>query len=394
MSRPGILLDRDGTINVDYHYVGHVERVQLIPGAAQAIARFNSAGIPVAIVTNQGGVARGFYPEHNVHEVHDYIARELARHGAHVDLFLYSPHHPEGNLNQYKVYSSYHKPAPGMAYQASSILDLNLYRSWVVGDRITDVELARNIDADCVYLGAEPLPHWYSTEGIYRYPSLAAAAGFIIERITGMSQGEFPTQNYYGVASYFSDYTTEITNVFSLLNLADLDKVAKRLMEAYDMEQGVFVAGNGGSAALASHFACDHFKGVGTEDYWHPQVVDLTSNTSLITAIANDIGYDAIFSYQIERQATENDVLVTFSVSGNSGNIVRAIQCAKEMGMATISIVSLAGGKAATMSDITVHIPSGNYGVVEDAMQVIMHSLAQFIRQHRMQDDEIHSVRF
>jgi histidinol-phosphate phosphatase family protein len=99
--RPGILLDRDGTINVDYHYVGHIERVQLIPGAADAIRRFNRAGIPVAIVTNQGGVARGFYPKSNVRKVHDYIKRELALHDAHIDMFLYSPHHPDGNIKEY-----------------------------------------------------------------------------------------------------------------------------------------------------------------------------------------------------------------------------------------------------------------------------------------------------
>src|ERR1700748_614971 len=96
--RPGILLDRDGTIIEDYHYVGHIERVQLKPGAAEAIRRFNEAGIPVAIVTNQSGVARGFYPESNVNLVHNYIAHELSRHGSFIDLFFYSPHHPDGNV--------------------------------------------------------------------------------------------------------------------------------------------------------------------------------------------------------------------------------------------------------------------------------------------------------
>lgn len=77
--RPGVLLDRDGTIIVDYHYVGHIPRVQFIPGAIEAIRRFNKAGIPVTIVTNQSDVARGFYPESNVIEVHQYIQRELAQ---------------------------------------------------------------------------------------------------------------------------------------------------------------------------------------------------------------------------------------------------------------------------------------------------------------------------
>ncbi|HWI69713.1 MAG TPA: HAD family hydrolase, partial [Nitrospiraceae bacterium] len=200
--RPGILLDRDGTINVDYHYVGHIERVQLVSGAAEAIARFNRAGIPVAVVTNQGGVARGFYPEDNVREVHEYIQRELALHGAHIDLFLYSPHHMEGNIKEYTQCSSWHKPRSGMAHEAARALGLDLHESWVVGDRLTDMEFASRIGANAVYLGYEPLKLYMSH--FYPFQSLADAAGFIIERITGVSQSEFPTMNYSGMISYWT----------------------------------------------------------------------------------------------------------------------------------------------------------------------------------------------
>src|SRR2546421_3537025 len=91
--RPGILLDRDGTIIVDHGYVGSVDRVEFIDGAPEAIARFNRAGVPVAVVTNQAGVARGMYGIDDVIKVHRYIADHLAGHGAHVDLFLFSPYH-------------------------------------------------------------------------------------------------------------------------------------------------------------------------------------------------------------------------------------------------------------------------------------------------------------
>src|SRR5579863_828776 len=95
-ARPGILLDRDGTIIVDHGYVGSVDRVEFIDGAADAIAAFNRAGLPVAVVTNQAGVARGLYALDDVGRVHRYIAEQLARSGAHVDLFLYCPYHPAG----------------------------------------------------------------------------------------------------------------------------------------------------------------------------------------------------------------------------------------------------------------------------------------------------------
>src|SRR5262247_2350303 len=90
--RPGVLLDRDGTIIVDHGYVGSIDRVEFIEGSAEAIARFNRAGIPVAVVTNQAGVARGLYGIEDVGRVHDYIAKRLAEHEAHVDLFVYCPY--------------------------------------------------------------------------------------------------------------------------------------------------------------------------------------------------------------------------------------------------------------------------------------------------------------
>src|SRR5215831_16884501 len=137
--RAGVLLDQDGTIIVDYHYVGHVERVQFIPGAIDAIRRFNQAHIPVFILTNKGGVARGFFSEADVYTINDYINAELALHGARVDGFYYSPHHPDGTVTPYARESYDHKPNPGMALHAAEDHDLDLTRSVVVGDRMTDV---------------------------------------------------------------------------------------------------------------------------------------------------------------------------------------------------------------------------------------------------------------
>jgi len=177
--RPGILLDRDGTIIVDHGYVGSVDRVEFIAGSPQAIARFNRAGIPVAVVTNQAGVARGLYGLDDVARVHQYIAERLAEHGAHIDLFLYCPYHPEGVVEAFARSSEDRKPRPGMARAAESALNLNLSVSWVVGDRPEDIGLAEAVGASAIYLGPSDHPR----PGAYSYPSLAAAAAFILERI-------------------------------------------------------------------------------------------------------------------------------------------------------------------------------------------------------------------
>jgi histidinol-phosphate phosphatase family protein len=177
--QPGILLDRDGTIIVDHGYVGSIDRVEFIEGASGAIARFNQAGIPVAVVTNQAGVARGFYGIEDVARVHKYIGAHLAESGARIDLFLYCPYHPEGIVEAFSRASEDRKPRPGMAKAAASALNLDLTASWVVGDRPEDVGLAKAVGASAVYLGADD----YQCPGVWSFPSLAAAASFILERV-------------------------------------------------------------------------------------------------------------------------------------------------------------------------------------------------------------------
>jgi len=179
LGRPGILLDRDGTIIVDHGYIGSPDRVEFIAGAPQAIARFNQAGVPVAVVTNQAGVARGLYGTGDVELVHRCIAERLADAGAHIDAFLYCPYHPEGIIEPFARHSRDRKPGPGMAEAAARMLNLDLPGSWVVGDRAEDIGLAQAIGASAVYVGASSCQQ----PGIWQFASLAGAASFILERI-------------------------------------------------------------------------------------------------------------------------------------------------------------------------------------------------------------------
>jgi histidinol-phosphate phosphatase family protein len=176
--RSGILLDRDGTIIVDHGYVGSVQRVEMIEGAPQAIAQFNKANVPVAVVTNQSGVARGLYGIEDVIQVHQHIEKLLADHGAYVDLFVFCPYHPEGVIEAFARTSEDRKPGPGMAKAARDALNLNLTTSWVVGDRPEDLGLAEAIGASAVFLGPDA-----GRPDIPSFPSLSAATPFILDRI-------------------------------------------------------------------------------------------------------------------------------------------------------------------------------------------------------------------
>ncbi len=145
--RPGVLLDRDGTVCEEVGYLNHMSRLAILPECPEGIRMLNAAGLPVAIVTNQGGVGAGYFPESFVGEVHREIDRRLADEGARIDAYYYCPYHPHGTVPPYNRDSEYRKPKPAIAEQAAKDLGLDLARSYVVGDRGTDLELAVRIGA-------------------------------------------------------------------------------------------------------------------------------------------------------------------------------------------------------------------------------------------------------
>ena len=133
----------------------------------------------MAVLTNQSGVARGFYGIEDVERVHDYMVEKLAEHGAHIDRFFYCPYHPDGVIRAFARDSDDRKPGPGMANAAARALNLELHSSWVVGDRPEDMALADEVGATAIHVGPSTAPR----PGVLTFPSLAAAAGLILERI-------------------------------------------------------------------------------------------------------------------------------------------------------------------------------------------------------------------
>lgn len=142
MSQPAVFLDRDGTINEQMGYVNHPDRFVLLPGAVPGIRRLNKGGFLVIVVSNQSGVARGYFPIDLVNEVHDLMQKELAAGGAFLDEVLFCPHYPGGEVAEYAVECRCRKPKPGMITEAESRFHIDMSRSYVVGDRFSDLELA------------------------------------------------------------------------------------------------------------------------------------------------------------------------------------------------------------------------------------------------------------
>ena len=137
--RAAVFLDRDGVINEQMGYVNHVSRFVLLPGVAAAIGKLNRAGVLVLVATSQSGLARGYFPASLLHEVHELMRQQLAGLGAHLDGISVCPHHPEAKEALYRQDCDCRKPKPGLVLRAAGELGLDLLKSYMVGDRWTDI---------------------------------------------------------------------------------------------------------------------------------------------------------------------------------------------------------------------------------------------------------------
>jgi D-glycero-D-manno-heptose 1,7-bisphosphate phosphatase len=140
-------MDRDGTLSHEVGYVNHLSRFRLLPWTVDAVRLINQSGWLAVVVTNQAGVARGYFPESLIHEVHASLHASLAAGGAHLDGLYFCPHHPTVGDPPYRQDCDCRKPRPGMLRRAEAELGIDLARSWVVGDRLSDLELAWKVGA-------------------------------------------------------------------------------------------------------------------------------------------------------------------------------------------------------------------------------------------------------
>jgi phosphoheptose isomerase len=205
---------------------------------------------------------------------------------------------------------------------------------------------------------------------------------------------KFPNRRHEHAASYCDDYLKESARAASSIDLSKVERAAAVLLHTYTTGGNVFSCGNGGSAAVANHLQCDHVKGIQTGTDLLPRVMSLSSNVELLTAIANDLTFEHVFTYQLQSQARPGDVLIAISSSGRSPNIVRALTWAREHRLRTIALTGFSGGEAKQLAETAIHVDCENYGVIEDQHQAIMHAIAQYLRQSRMTEAAVAASTF
>jgi len=182
------------------------------------------------------------------------------------------------------------------------------------------------------------------------------------------------------VSEFSKSYFEYLGNVLSKISLHEIDNFVDLLLKARERNSTIFFIGNGGSAATASHFANDIAIGTRTEGK-HFRVISLCDNQAVITAIANDDGYEKVFSQQLKVLLKEQDLVISISASGNSPNLIHAINTAKKMNATTIGISAFDGGKMKEIVDFSLHVPTekGEYGPAEDAHMVIDHLVGNYL---------------
>lgn len=190
-----IFLDRDGTINVEKNYLYRPEDLVLIPGAAKAIRMFNEHGFRTVVVTNQAGVARGYYTEEDVRRLHEFLNEILLREGAHIDHFFYCPHHPEHGIGDYRVQCGCRKPNPGLLAMAERYYQVDKTHSYMIGDNTGDMGAGQNYGVTTVLVGTgygEQLWREGKTPCDFYADNLLEAARLILEREGG--DGDYGTK--------------------------------------------------------------------------------------------------------------------------------------------------------------------------------------------------------
>jgi D-sedoheptulose 7-phosphate isomerase len=182
-------------------------------------------------------------------------------------------------------------------------------------------------------------------------------------------------------ADFVKNYLLLLKNVIDKVSVNDLAEIIVILEGALEEKRQVFLAGNGGSAATAGHMANDLMLGVAKKQLHGFRAISLADHVAPISALANDTSYAEIFSGQLRQLATKDDLLIVISASGNSPNIVRALEEATVLGMQTIAFLGMSGGRAAEMADKSIIVSSNEYGPIEDLHMIFDHLITGYFQQ-------------
>jgi len=182
---------------------------------------------------------------------------------------------------------------------------------------------------------------------------------------------------------FFESYSKKLQQVLESSDWSPIEELADDIQKCWNEGRRVFLCGNGGSAGNAIHLANDFIYGIAKKTGGGLKAISLSDNSAVITCLANDVGYDYIFSEQLAVQAEENDLLIVLSGSGNSSNIILAVEQAKKMQVKSFAILGYNGGKCKGIVDVPIHFPVDDMQIAEDLQIIVGHMLMQWLYNNR-----------
>jgi len=381
MKNQAVFLDRDGVIN-RYAYNAELGiadtpanpgEFHLLPGAGEAIASLNRLGLPVIVVSNQPGIAKGKLTPRLLDAINEEMRARLLKLGARLDAVLYCRHHPEAALAEYRADCDCRKPKPGLLLRAAQERNIDLSKSFFVGDDVADVLAGRAAGVTTLLVS----PHRctvceeFSSRGAIPdlvVRDLPQAASAIAEMLAANgSRSPAPLHETAPCLltpeqpTYAGRYLREAAEIIARIDADQIERAAQLLRSVRERGGRLFLLGVGGGAGHASHAACDFRKIAGIESY------SVTDNVSELTARVNDDGWDT--SYRNWLRASRlgpADMIFVFSVGGGSieknisANLVSALRYARETGASIAGVVGRDGGATAQLADVCVLVPVVN----------------------------------
>jgi D-sedoheptulose 7-phosphate isomerase len=186
----------------------------------------------------------------------------------------------------------------------------------------------------------------------------------------------------------FNAYADRLATALKQLDMAKVERLARDLLDCWKTGKQAFLIGNGGSAGNANHLANDYVYALSKKIGSGIRAHGLAANSAIVTCLANDEGYDQIYSIQLAVMARPGDVLIAFSGSGNSPNILRALEEAKRLAMTSYAVLGFSGGKAKALADVSIHVAVDDMQVSEDLQMAVGHMVMQWLHAQR---DEVHA---
>lgn len=370
MEKRFVILDRDGTVIVERNYLSKPEEVELLPNAISGLKQMRARGLGLLLVTNQSGIARGMFDAQRLDAVHQRMSALLAAGGVFLDGIYVCPHTPEDRCDC-------RKPATGLVSRAASELGFEPRSTFVIGDKETDIELGARLGGVTILVetgyGARHLADGRAKPQLVAR-DLREAAQLIDVMLAERSDPRAERLRTHLLGS--------IETKRRLLDICEdaILRAASRVAERLQKGGKILLCGNGGSAADCQHIAAE-FVSVLTQNFLRPGLpaIALTTDSSVLTASANDFGFEGIFARQVQALGRAGDVVIGISTSGNSENVVRALRYAAGHGMSTIALTGANGGKVAESAELSVRTPSVVVQHIQEAHITIGHILCDLV---------------